>query len=112
MGHERRSYRRVPMSGTDQAAQRGRSEHDRAVAEQLFQITVLDRCRTLSEIVSVLVHRRVAVLSLDYRHDRAASCDHILLRIEYETASQIEMLHKRLNRVVDVLKVVTVGFEG
>lgn len=69
-----------------------------------LQITARNRPRVMAEITSLLVHRRVDVISLAFTR---AACDNLRadLTVEIGDPRQRELLRRRLCRLVDVLSV-------
>jgi acetolactate synthase small subunit len=76
--------------------------------ERVLSVVAVDDRRVPSRICGLLAQRVVTVSSIQMTHDRATSQWTIQLVACVENARELELLIKRLDRLVDVLEVVEI----
>jgi acetolactate synthase-1/3 small subunit len=76
------------------------------MAEELIHIVARDRSRVLVEIVSVLAHRGVSVVSLSSWRSTEDDMLRVHVVIDVDSPLEVDRAHKWLNRIVEVVKVV------
>lgn len=82
------------------------------MAEELLMVVARNRPRVLAEITVLMAHRLVDLASMTVRCDEGADTLCAVLAIRPETTpGGMEMLQKRLNRVVDVVETVVLSEE-
>jgi acetolactate synthase small subunit len=77
--------------------------------ERVLSLIAVDDRRVPTRICGLLAQRVVTISSIQMTHDRAASRWTIRLVAYVETELELELLIRRLNRLVDVLEVVEVA---
>jgi acetolactate synthase small subunit len=82
------------------------------MAEEMLVVVARNRSRALAEIAMMMAHRLVDLAAMTVRCDEGSDLLYAVLTIRPETTpGGMEMLEKRLNRVVDVVEVVALGGE-
>ena len=76
--------------------------------ERVLSLVAVDDRRVPSRICGLLAQRVVTISSIQMTHDHAASQWDIRLVACVENQLELELLIKRLDRLVDVLKVVEI----
>lgn len=82
------------------------------MADELLMIVARNRPRVLAEITVMMAHRRVDLASMTVWCDEGSDTLRAVLAIRPETTpGGMDMLQKRLNRVVDVVRTVALDEE-
>ena len=77
------------------------------MAEELLVVVARNRSRVLAEITTMMAHRLVDLAAMTVWCDQESDVLSAVLTIRPETTpGGMDMLEKRLNRVVDVVKTV------
>ncbi len=81
------------------------------MAEEKLMVVARNRPRVLAEITAMMAHRRVDLAAMTVSCDEGSATLCAVLTIRPTTPGGMDMLHKRLNRVVDVVEVVALTEE-
>ena len=82
------------------------------MADELLMVVARNGPRVLAEITVMMAHRRVDLASMTVWCDKGSDTLYAVLAIRPETTpGGMDMLQKRLNRVVDVVRVVALDEE-
>jgi acetolactate synthase I/III small subunit len=74
--------------------------------DELVMVVARNRIRVLAEITTVMAHRRVDLAGMVVSCSQESDTLSAVFTVRPTSPHDIDMLHKRLNRVVDVIKVV------
>ena len=81
------------------------------MADEKLMVVARNRPRVLAEITAMMAHRRVDLAAMTVSCDEGSATLCAVLTIRPTTPGGMDMLHKRLNRVVDVVEVVALTEE-
>ena len=81
------------------------------MADEKLMVMARNRPRVLAEITAMMAHRRVDLAAMTVSCDEGSATLCAVLTIRPTTPGGMDMLRKRLNRVVDVVEVVALTEE-
>jgi acetolactate synthase small subunit len=73
--------------------------------DKLVMVVARNRIRVLAEITTVMAHRRVDLAGMVVSCNQESDTLSAVYTVRPASPRDMDMLHKRLNRVVDVIKV-------
>jgi acetolactate synthase small subunit len=77
------------------------------VGDESIMVLARNRAGVLAKITTLLAHRQVNLLAMMVSCEEGSETMCMLLTIRPKAPGDIEMLQRRLNRVVDVVQTVT-----
>jgi acetolactate synthase small subunit len=82
------------------------------MAEELLMVVARNRLGVLAEITVMMAHRLVDLAAMTVWRDEGSDTLYAVLTIRPETTpGGMDMLQKRLNRVVDIVRIVALDQE-